>query len=164
MPEGGYGLDHTGAQEPQRRPVSEVGISARSVLEGGLGYLVEDESVEDGKGQRPEALLPESRRGQTRLGQWGQWTGFQETLRRLRRQREKEGLVFVLIFFLLGSLADGGDLGGDGECGFRGRGNSHVSGRYLGAILEDKQVIIGSTGENFPAGGAYLSVSGCELS
>lgn len=72
--------------------------------------------------------------------------------------------MFVLIFFLLGSLADGGDLRGDGECGFQGRGNSHVSGRYLGAILEGKQVIIGSTGENIPARGAYLSVSGCELS
>ena len=45
-----------------------------------------------------------------------------------------------------------------------GRGNSCVSGRYLRAILEGKQVIIGSTGENIPAGEAYLSVSGCELS
>ena len=43
-------------------------------------------------------------------------------------------------------------------------GNSHVSGRYQGATLEGKQVISGSTGENIPAGGAYLSVSGGELS
>lgn len=51
-----------------------------------------------------------------------------------------------------------------GNAGLGARGNSHVSGRYLRAILEGKQMIIGSTGENIPAGGAYLSVSGCELS
>ena len=50
-----------------------------------------------------------------------------------------------------------------GNAGLGARGNSHVSGRYLRAILEGKQMIIGSTGENIPAGGAYLSVSGCEL-
>lgn len=51
-----------------------------------------------------------------------------------------------------------------GNAGLGRRGNSRVSGRYLRAILEGKQVIIGSTGENIPAGGAYLSVIGCELS
>ena len=119
-------------------------------LEGGLGYLVED------GGWRPCCQSP----GEDRQGQGSGDSG--PGSRKHSGGCEGRGVCsdvsrlshwqMVVIFQETGNA------------GLGARGNSHVSGRYLRAILEGKQMIIGSTGENIPAGGAYLSVSGCELS